>query len=262
MNILKLLQDVQNGVTSPKEAAASLAFAPFRELADGVTIDEHRALRTGHGECILGGSKTPERLLESVRGLAGEKLSRPVLVTRVKPAQAQMLLKEFPPEKYLIEYVADAGILILNKALGLNAPWPRTGEVMVVTAGSSDMPVALEAFATLRFYGASAALAPDIGVAGLHRLSPWLDAFYKARVLIVIAGMEGALPSVLAGLTSRPVLAVPSSVGYGVSAGGFAALAGMLSSCAPGISVFNIDNGYGAAVFACRLMESFGREES
>lgn len=256
MNLLTILQNIQSGLISPEEAAEKLSFAPFRELADGVTIDQHRAMRTGQGECVLAGQKTPERLAEAVRGLAGEDGKTPVLATRVSPAQAELLQREFPGG----EYSAYAGVFSLNKSLHLTPPWPRAGDVMIVTAGSSDMPVALEAFAASTFYGASTGLAPDIGVAGLHRLTPWLESFYKAKVIIVIAGMEGALPSVIAGLTARPVLAVPTSVGYGVSAGGFAALAGMLSSCAPGISVFNIDNGYGAAVFACRLLASFGGE--
>jgi NCAIR mutase (PurE)-related protein len=125
---------------------------------------------------------------------------------------------------------------------------------MLLTAGASDMRVALEALGTARFYGLYPGLAPDIGVAGLHRLTPWLPSLSKARLLLVIAGMEGALPSVIAGLTGKPVLAVPTSVGYGVSAGGYAALMGMLSACSAGISVFNIDNGYGAAIFACRVL--------
>lgn len=256
MDLLTILKNIQSGLISPEEAAEKLSFAPFRELLDGVTIDQHRAMRTGQGECILAGQKTPERLAEAVRGLAGADGKSPVLATRVSPAQAELLQKEFPAG----EYSAYAKIFSLNKSLCLNPPWPRTGDIMIVTAGSSDMPVAIEAFATATFYGASTGLASDIGVAGLHRLTPWLEAFYRAKVIIVIAGMEGALPSVIAGLTARPVLAVPSSVGYGVSVGGFAALAGMLSACAPGIGVFNIDNGYGAAVFACRLLSSFKRE--
>ena len=125
---------------------------------------------------------------------------------------------------------------------------------MIITAGASDLRVGLEALGTAGFYGLEAGLAPDIGVAGLHRLTPWLPALAEARILMVIAGMEGALPSVIAGLSAKPVLAVPASVGYGVGAGGYAALLGMLSSCAAGISVFNIDNGYGAAVFAHRII--------
>lgn len=251
-----MLQEVQAGLTSPEEAAEKLSFAPFRELVDGVNIDQHRHMRTGQGECVLGGSKTPERLVEAMRGLAGKNGKLPVLATRVSPEQADTLLRELKGG----EYYASANIFSLNKPLALVAPWPREGDIMIVTAGSSDIPVALEALATASFYGAKAGIATDIGVAGLHRLLPWLDAFNKAKVIIVIAGMEGALPSVIAGLTSKPVLAVPTSVGYGVSAGGFAALAGMLSSCAPGISVFNIDNGYGAAVFACRLLSSLNKD--
>ncbi len=253
MDILCILQQVQSGSLSPQEAAESIKISPFKELADGLTLDTHRALRTGQGECVLAANKTPSRLLAAVRGLAGDDSQTPVLATRVGPEQGSMLAKAFPTG----EYNPEAGLFSLNRPLNLTPPWPRGGDLIIITAGSSDMRVALEALGTARFYGVSAGLAADIGVAGLHRITPWLEAFSKAKVLMVIAGMEGALPSVIAGLTCKPVLAVPVSVGYGVSAGGYAALAGMLSSCAPGISVFNIDNGYGAAVFARRLLDSF-----
>lgn len=253
MELLNILKEVESGKISPDEAAARLQFSPFKELVDGVTLDTHRELRTGQGECLLAKDKSPERLLAAMHGLAGPDGTRPVLATRVTPEQGGLLLAEFPCG----EYSKDASIFALNKPLGLTSPWPRAGELMIITAGTSDMRVALEALGTARFYGISAGLAPDIGVAGLHRITPWIDSFGKAKVLMVIAGMEGALPSVVAGLTAKPVLAVPTSVGYGVSAGGYAALAGMLSSCAAGISVFNIDNGYGAAVFARRLLDSF-----
>ena len=252
MDLLNVLQLVKQGGLSPEEAALRLRFSPFEELLDGVNLDLHRELRTGQGECVLARGKSPDRLLAAMRGLAGEEGTRPVLATRVSSRQGAMLSTEFPQG----EWSREAGLFTLNRPLGLVPPWPRTGELMIVTAGASDMRVGLEALGTARFYGLKAGLAPDIGVAGLHRLAAWLEAFAQAKVLMVIAGMEGALPSVIAGLTSKPVLAVPASVGYGVSAGGFAALAGMLSSCASGVSVFNIDNGYGAAVFASRLLNS------
>ncbi|MDR2504249.1 MAG: nickel pincer cofactor biosynthesis protein LarB [Deltaproteobacteria bacterium] len=250
MDMLKILNLVRSGELLPEEAVARFQFAPFEELLDGVNLDLHRELRTGQGECVLAKDKSPERLLAAVRGLAGPEADRPVLVTRLDAEQGRMLTEAFPQG----EWSREAGLFTLNRPLLLNPPWPRSGKLMIITAGASDMRVALEALGTAVFYGVEAGLAPDIGVAGLHRMTPWLGAFSQAKILMVIAGMEGALPSVIAGLTAKPVLAVPTSVGYGVSAGGYAALAGMLASCAAGVSVFNIDNGYGAAVFACRLL--------
>jgi NCAIR mutase (PurE)-related protein len=249
---LKILHLVKRGELSPEEAALHFKFAPFEELLDGVTLDSHRELRTGQGECILGRDKSPERLLAALRGLSGPQGEKPALVTRLTPEQGNFLLQAFPQG----DFSPEAGLFSLNRPLRLVPPWPREGELMLITAGASDMRVALEAMGTARFYGLNPGLAPDIGVAGLHRLTPWLASLSGARLLMVIAGMEGALPSVIAGLTGKPVLAVPTSVGYGVSAGGYAALMGMLAACSAGISVFNIDNGYGAAVFALRVLES------
>ncbi len=130
----------------------------------------------------------------------------------------------------------------------------RGGRVIIVTAGAADLPVALEALGTARFYGLDPVLAPDLGVAGLHRLQPWLETLHQAELVIAVAGMDGALPSVLAGLCRCPVLGVPTSVGYGVAAGGYSALLNMLSGCAPGLAVLNVDNGYGAAMFAAKLL--------
>lgn len=137
----------------------------------------------------------------------------------------------------------------------MTPPWPAKGDALVVSAGAADMAVALEAFGTLSFWGCDCGCVTDVGVAGLHRLSPHLEALHSARVIIAVAGMEGALPGVLAGLTPAPVLAVPTSVGYGVGAHGFAALSTMLCTCVPGVAVLNIDNGFGAAAFAAKLLE-------
>ncbi|MCL1915743.1 MAG: nickel pincer cofactor biosynthesis protein LarB [Desulfovibrionaceae bacterium] len=251
-NLLNILHLVGAGELSPEEAAGRMRFTPFEELLNGVNLDLHRELRTGRGECVLAQDKSQDRLLAAMRGLAGPEGSLPVLATRVSEVQGKGLSREFPQG----EWSREAGLFTLNRYLRLSPPWPRNGELMIVTAGASDMRVALEALGTARFCGLDCGLAPDIGVAGLHRMTPWLEAFAQAKLLMVIAGMEGALPSVIAGLTGKPVLAVPTSVGYGVSAGGFAALAGMLSSCAAGISVFNIDNGYGATVFADRVLRA------
>lgn len=249
-----ILSLVSAGSMSIAEAENALRLAPFRAMMDGVTVDTHRQLRTGAPETVFAEGKSTERLLSAMRALAGEKQEGTVLASRVTEEQGKALCAAFPEGSYLPE----GRLFALNSSLPRCAPWPDSGDVMIVTAGSSDMPVALEALGTLIFHGIAAGIAPDIGVAGLHRLSPWLPVFAKASVLIVVAGMEGALPGVIAGLSGKAVVAVPASVGYGVSRGGFAALASMLSSCSPGIAVVNIDNGYGAAMFAGRLMQSKG----
>lgn len=243
---------VAAGTLAPADAAEHLKYAPFRRMLDGVTVDTHRSLRTGAPETVFARGKSRERLIAAVEALSGEDGKTPVLASRVSPEQGLALQEAFPDGIYWPE----AAIFSRNRPLPSTPPWPDKGEVMVVTAGTSDMPVALEALATLLFHGVEAGLAPDIGVAGLHRVTPWLPVFEKASALVVVAGMEGALPSVMAGLTDKPVVAVPTSVGYGVALGGFAALAGMLSSCSPGIAVVNIDNGYGAAMFALRLIQT------
>lgn len=249
-----ILDRVAAGTLTAEDAATELRYAPFRQMMDGVTVDTHRHLRTGMPETVFARGKSISRLLTAVAALAGEDGKTPVLASRVSPEQGEALQKAFPDGIYWPE----ASIFCRNKDLPQAPPWPDKGDVMVVTAGTSDMPVALEALATALFHGVKAGLAADIGVAGLHRVTPWLPVFEKASALIVVAGMEGALPSVMAGLTGKPVIAVPTSVGYGVSLGGFAALAGMLSSCSPGIAVVNIDNGYGAAMFAARVMHLKG----
>ncbi len=250
---MQILNLVARGGLSPKEASAKLRFAPFEQLAEGVTIDQHRAMRTGLKETVFAQGKSPAQLVAALKGVAspaGGPQNSPALATRVGPEQAELLLRTFPDG----EYTPQAGLFTLNFPLNLKYPWPGKGEVMVITAGASDLRIGLEALGVAMFHGLSAGLAPDIGVCGIHRITPWLPILDEAKVLIVAAGMEGALPSVIAGLTRRPVLAVPVSVGYGVAAGGYAALLGMLSSCAPGVSVLNIDNGYGAAMFAARLL--------
>jgi hypothetical protein len=181
----------------------------------------------------------------------------PALATRVDGAKAEavrQLLRAEPAAAALVEQLqfhAEAGCLSLGSPA---APQPQLGEVVVLSGGTSDLPVASEAQLALRWHGISCRLVLDVGVAGLHRLLDQLEQLEQAQVLIACAGMEGALPTVLAGLVPQPVIGVPVSVGYGVSAGGKAALQGMLASCAPGLSVMNIDNGYGAAMAALRIL--------
>jgi pyridinium-3,5-biscarboxylic acid mononucleotide synthase len=246
--MLDLLARVASGEVSPGDALEHLKVEPYIRLGAGLCLDSHRVLRTGEGEVVLGLNKSHEQLAASVQGLGAE--GRPVLVTRVSATQGEMLLSCFPGG----EFWPIPGLFALNRSLPLHPPWPETGALLVVSAGSSDLPVALEALGTALFSKLDAGLVSDVGVAGLHRLLPHLRALQEARLLIVVAGMEGALPSVLAGMTGKPIIAVPTSVGYGTSLSGLAPLLTMLNACATGIAVVNIDNGFGAASMAAKLL--------
>jgi len=214
--------------------------APYALAADS-RIDLHRALRQGLPEVVYGAAKTPRQIADAVRVLVAH--GQPALVTRVAPDAAAQVLAELPSG----EYLGDARLL----CFGPPSPAPTgRGTVVVVCAGTADLPVAREASEVARRFGNKVELLADVGVAGLHRLLDALPLLRSARVLIVVAGMEGALPSVVAGLVAAPVIAVPTSVGYGASFGGVAALLGMLNSCAPNVGVVNIDNGFGAAALA------------
>jgi NCAIR mutase (PurE)-related protein len=224
-------------------------------MSEAARLDLQRRSRIGMVEAIWGEHKTAEQIAPILLKLqaAGE----PALATRVDGAKAEavrQLLRAEPAAAALVEQLqfhAEAGCLSLGSPA---APQPQLGEVVVLSGGTSDLPVASEAQLALRWHGISCRLVLDVGVAGLHRLLDQLEQLEQAQVLIACAGMEGALPTVLAGLVSQPVIGVPVSVGYGVSAGGMAALQGMLASCAPGLSVMNIDNGYGAAMAALRIL--------
>ena len=246
--IRTILEDLAQGRTTPEQALSLLQLQPFQELMAGLSLDTHRETRTGQGEVVFAPGKSPEQLVGAVSGLGAA--GRPVLVTKLNPKQGKLLQEHFNQGQLWSE----AGVFVCNKAIELGEPWPRSGAVCIVSAGAADLPVALEALATGLFYELDIGLITDVGVAGLHRLSPHLESLQKARLLIVAAGMEGALPSVLAGLLGKPIIAVPTSVGYGAALQGMTALFGMLSSCAPGIAVVNIDNGFGAAVMALKIM--------
>ncbi len=245
----ELLEHVAAGRVAPAEAASRLADEPLARLAHGVTLDLERTRRLGMGEAVFGQGKSTQQLAVAVAGL--HNAGQPALATRVSAEQAALLLERFPEG----EYSELARLFCLGKKAGLAEPWSETGDVMVVCAGASDLPVALEAYGAAQFFGLKTGLASDAGVAGLHRMLPALPALRKAKVCIVAAGMEGALPSVIAGLCPAPIIAVPTSVGYGAAFGGVAALLGMLTSCAPGIAVVNIDNGFGAAAMAARILQ-------
>ena len=235
-----LLRRFRAGDVSEEHALEELARLPFRDLP-GVRLDTHRALRQGLPEVVLGSGKSAAQIREIVRAL--QESGENVLVTRVDEALAAEVLRELPD----LEYRPEARLLWL----GQQPIQPRgKGPVAVVTAGTSDVPVAEEAAIVAELFGNKVERLFDVGVAGLHRLLASLDVLRSAHVLIVVAGMEGALPSVVGGLVGRPVIAVPTSIGYGSAFGGVTALLGMLNSCASNVAAVNIDNGFGAAFLA------------
>ena len=206
-------------------------------------LDTDRAARTGDPEVVYGAGKTAAQVVEILRTLRAAHPDRAILATRLSDAVLGTVVAEVPD--VVVDEVARAVTV---------GPLPvAQGTVAVVSAGTSDAPVAAEAALTARVYGAGVKTINDVGVSGLHRILAARDELLTANCLIVVAGMEGALPSVVGGLTGVPLVAVPTSVGYGASFGGVAALLGMLNSCAPGVTVVNIDNGFGAGVFAARV---------
>ena len=226
--------------------ATSRAKVPFARL------DFARKARTGFGETVFGPGKTPEQLTSIFAAFAEKRL--PVLATRVTPEQAEAVLAAGLKAKY-----HPAGRLLIAEGEKPRAGKKRprsmlNGTVAVLTGGTADIPVAEECAGTIEFFGGRAARYFDVGVAGLHRLLGVIDKVRQADVVVAVAGMEGALPSGVSGLVSAPVIAVPTSVGYGAGAGGVAAALAMLNSCAEGVSVVNIDNGFGAAIVACRML--------
>jgi len=238
----RLLLEIRDQQVPVAEGVRLLSASPVRDLGHS-RLDRHRELRCGHPEVVYGAGKTPEQLVEISQALV-EDHGR-LLVTRASREGAAAVCKALP----------EATFHELSSAitLGLPAASAGSGLVTVVCAGTSDLPVAEEADLTARLMGARTERISDIGVAGLHRLLETTDRLRAARVLVVVAGMEGALPSVVSGLVERPVIAVPTSVGYGASLGGVAALLAMLNSCAAGISVVNIDNGFGAGYQAALI---------
>jgi len=239
--LLELLETVQSGEMSPIEAVDALRTLPIESVRDGL-IDHHRLLRTGIPEVIYGASKTAEQIITIAQAMLAKK--SPVLVTRVEEDKARAICKALPQLHYHKQGK------ILSEGGNKEKPQRYRGRTLIITAGTSDIPVAEEAHLTLQAFGHPVDTLYDAGVAGLHRILSNQQLIREAKVIIVVAGMEGALPSVVGGLVSAPVIAVPTSVGYGASFGGIAALLGMLNSCAPGVAVVNIDNGFGAACMA------------
>jgi pyridinium-3,5-biscarboxylic acid mononucleotide synthase len=243
--ILELLERIQRGETSPAEALTHLSRLPYED-AGFAKIDHHRNLRLGLPEVIYSKGKTPAQVAEIFTRMAAG--GGDVIATRAG-VDAYEAVRAVVPEA---QYHEVAGIVGLRQT----ASGPAIGPVAVVCAGTSDLPVAEEAAVTGEYLGLEIERIVDVGVAGLHRLLAQADALGRARAVIVCAGMEGALPSVVGGLVAAPVIAVPTSVGYGASFGGIAALLGMLNSCSPNVSVVNIDNGFGAAYVAAMIVRS------
>ncbi len=243
VEMTRLLERVAAGELSPEDAALKLKMQPFREIGDYAKVDLHRGIRQGVPEVIYGAGKAKEHILGIAKAML-ENGQETVLVTRLTPEAAELLQSELP--------------LVYNplSRTGVIGPMPEPsgkGRVVVATGGTSDIPVAEEAAVTAEVLGNEVVRLYDVGVSGIHRLLSHMDLIMSARCIVAVAGMEGALPSVIGGLADCPVIAVPTSVGYGASLGGIAALLSMLNSCASGVSVVNIDNGFGAGYMASMI---------
>ena len=244
-----LLRSVAAGEVAPEAALDHLSLAPVESLPFA-SIDHHRALRQGYPEVVLAEGKTPEQVVEIARRLASR--GDGLLVTRAAVEVRRQLVEALPGA-----VANELGRTVVVPATEPHPPARRRGPVLIVTAGTGDLPVAEEAAVTAEVLGCAVRRLTDVGVAGIHRLLGQGGALVEARVIIVAAGMDGALPSVVGGLVRRPVIAVPTSVGYGASLGGLAALLTMLNSCAAGVTVVNVDNGFGAAMAAARILAAF-----
>jgi NCAIR mutase (PurE)-related protein len=240
LQLRALLEKVKAGQVSVDAAEGQLAALPVSEL-DIATIDTHRALRQGFPEVIYGEGKTAEQVVAIFERMA--QGSAPVLATRLSPEKAEALKVAFPQGEHQA----------LARCFALRRPVKPLGAIAVVTAGTSDLPVAEEAAFTAGLLGCEVVRVVDVGVAGVHRLLRKREEIARTKVAVVVAGMEGALPTAVGGLVGIPVVAVPTSVGYGAHLGGVAALLGMLNSCSPNVAVVNIDNGFGAGFYAALI---------
>jgi NCAIR mutase (PurE)-related protein len=245
----ELLEQLTRGDATVDQAMAHLKDLPFADLGYA-TVDHHRALRQGVPEVILGENKTAEQIIGIAKELA--RTGQNVLVSRLDAVKAAAVQTGLPT----VTYFPVARVATVEQA-----PIPRLGDrpVALVSAGTSDLPVAEECAETLRMLGVATVRVYDVGVAGIHRLLSKRDTLHDAAVIIVFAGMEGALASVVGGLVEAPIVAVPTSIGYGAAFHGLAALLGMLTSCASGVTVVNIDNGFGAAFAAARILRVAAR---
>lgn len=247
-SILELLAQIERGELTPAAAADRLATLPFEDLGH-TRIDHHRSLRSGLPEVIYARGKSPEQTAAIFTRLAASGVD--VLATHADHTTADLVLPQHPHA----QYHAIPQLIALRQS----SPAEARGHIAIVCAGTSDLPVAEEAAVSAETFGARVTRLYDVGVAGLHRLLSVNDQLREAHAVIVCAGMEGALPSVVGGLVAVPVIAVPTSVGYGASFGGAAALLGMLNSCSPNVSVVNIDNGFGAAYIGTLIARAAAR---
>ncbi len=244
--LLKILESVEAGRLSPGSAVERLKHLPFEDLGFA-KVDHHRALRQGFAEVVFAKGKTPQQVAEIVRAMLRNKDSRQnILITRADTKVFAAVKRANGKTAGASKFHPLSGVITIERDQGITGK----GLILVVSAGTSDIPVAEEALLTARMMGNRADHLYDVGVAGIHRLLEHREKLTQARVIICVAGMEGALPSVVGGLVPVPVIAVPTSVGYGASFGGITALLGMLNSCASNVTVVNIDNGFGAACVA------------
>lgn len=250
--IKTLLQAISSGKITPESAYEKLKDLPFESLDEFAKIDHHRQLRTGFPEVIWGADKTPEQIIKIM--IAMNQDGKVVMATRVEP-EIYIHIAEAIPD---VVYYPAARICSLSSSQVTS----QIGTISILTAGTADIPVAEEAAITAELCGFKTIRLWDVGVAGIHRLLSNREVVYNADVLIVVAGMEGALPSVVAGMANCPVVAVPTSVGYGASFQGVAPLLTMLNSCAAGIGVVNIDNGFGAAILAGQILRTASKISS
>jgi hypothetical protein len=243
--LVDLLASVRAGSVSPEEAARRLSTLPYEDLGFA-KVDHHRALRRGFPEAIFGAGKSPEQVAAIVDRIVEH--GQNVIVTRTSVETHRLVAAHHPAARF---HEAARCVTVVSVP-----PVPLPGKAAVVCAGTSDIPVAEEAALTAEFHGATVDRIHDVGVAGLHRLLDRTATLREARVVVVAAGMEGALPSVVGGLVDAPVIAVPTSIGYGASFQGLAALLAMLNSCSTGVGVVNIDNGFGAGYLAALILRS------
>lgn len=254
LEIITLLEQVKQETVDISEAMLKLKMEPFEELGYA-KIDHHRGLRQGVQEVIYGQSKTPEQISGIVKNML-KSGAADILISRMKPEAASYVKKNLGTEgKLFYDELSHTGVVNWNKNKEL------AGNIVIASGGTSDLPVCEEAAITAEVLGNKVTRLYDVGVSGIHRLLAHSKILMEARVIIVVAGMEGALPSVVGGLTNCPIIAVPTSVGYGANFGGLSALLSMLNSCASGVTVVNIDNGFGAAYSASMINQMKGMDE-
>ncbi len=246
--IQKILQDVEQGKISAQDAYKKLKDLPFKDLGFA-KIDFHREIRRGFPETIFCKGKSPQQVLKIMKEMYGKTN---ILATKASSEVIDIIEKDFPDA----DIYRDSGIIFIGKY-----PDKKKGRVVVISAGTSDIPIAMESVILLKASGVEVDTIFDIGVSGIHRIAEFKDIIRKANIIIAVAGMDGVLPTVIAGLFSVPVIAVPTSIGYGASFSGITPLLTMLNSCAPGVAVVNIDNGYGAGYLAALFLRGVYNEK-